>query len=97
MPTGPTPTAAAVFTTVTVAWPDASVGGGAVAGYVVKRYDAVSGTASAVGGTCAGIVSASSCTDASAPLGTWRYSVTPVHYGWAGAEGARSITVAVAF
>ena len=96
MPAGPTPTAFAVLTTVSVAWSATSVGDGAVAGYVVKRYDAVSGAASAVGGTCTGVVPASTCTDAAVPIGTWRYTVTPVHYGWTGTEGARSITVAVA-
>lgn len=95
MPTGSTPTGAAVVTTVTVTWSGSSVGGAAVGGYTVRRYEAVSGTLSAIGGTCAGIVAATTCSDTSVPLGAWRYSVTPVHHGWTGTEGPRSTTITI--
>jgi hypothetical protein len=95
MPTGSTPVAVAVLTTVTVTWSGSTVGGTAVTGYVVKRYDAVSGVAAAVAGTCAGVVAGTTCTDTPVPLGTWRYSITPAQHAWTGVEGPRSLTVAV--
>lgn len=95
MPTGSTPGAVAVLTTVTVTWPAVSVGGSGVAGYVVKRYETLSGSLSTIGGSCTGIVAATTCSDSGVPLGAWRYSVTPVHHAWTGTESARSISVAV--
>lgn len=89
------PAVVAMVTTVTVSWGAASVGGSTVEGYLIRRYDGLSGAAGAIGGTCAGLVAATPCTDSAVPLGTWRYSVTPRHHGWTGAEGARSITVAI--
>lgn len=87
MPAGSTPVAVAIVTTATVSWSGSTLARTTVAGYVVRRYDAVSGTLGVVGGTCAGVVAATTCTDTGVPIGVWRSSVTPTHNGWTGAEG----------
>jgi hypothetical protein len=81
---------------VTVTWPQASFAGGAgVSGYVVKRYSNT-GAAQTIGSGCSGTVSGLSCTESPAPAGTWRYTVSPKHGNWVGAESAQSAAVTVA-
>ena len=74
--------------TVQVAW--ATSTGAPVEGYEVRAYDAVTGTSRAVAGSCAGLVIATSCTDADVPDGQWAYSVAPRRAGWTGSESDRS-------
>lgn len=93
MPGGTTPTARASLDAVTVVWTAATFPDGtAVAGYVVRRYDALNGSSAAVGGTCAGIVTTTSCSETVA-AGTWFYTDTPVQLSWTGAESAHSNSV----
>src|SRR4051812_31008097 len=67
MPAGPTPslptTATQASTSITVTWPTVQyVGTSAdVAGYTIKRYKG--GTAEAIGGTCSGTQTGTTCTD----------------------------------
>ncbi|MGH2418143.1 MAG: hypothetical protein ACRDFY_07395 [Candidatus Limnocylindria bacterium] len=75
--------------TVDVAWAP-SVGGAPVAGYEVRAYEATSGASRAVGGSCAGVVAGTTCTDTAVPNGSWRYSVIPRQLAWAGVESPRS-------
>lgn len=58
-------------------------------GYRVVR----SGPAGAVGGTCAGVVSGTSCTDTRLdPLALYRYRIVPLAGGWHGVtSGAASV------
>src|SRR5919205_1152276 len=66
MGSGNTPSARAplLSTSVTVTWSASSYGNGAtVQGYVVKRYNAVTGSAATVGASCNGIRSGTSCTE----------------------------------
>ncbi len=101
---GATVTAGATPTTsvgagraVTVSWAASTLSDGQpVDGYVVRRYDAVSGTAAAVGLGCTGTIAATSCVETAVPPGTWRYSATPlIGVNWRGAESPRSGIVTV--
>lgn len=92
---GSTPLAVGLLTTVSVTWAASTVGGAPAQGYRIRRYNAVSGAESVVGGTCAGVVAGTSCTESGVGLGTWRYSVTPVVHGWSGVESPLSAIVAV--
>lgn len=74
--------------TVVVEWAPST--GSPVEGYEVLAYDAVSEAPRAVGGTCAGLVIGTSCTDSDVPDGQWSYTVTPRRAGWSGSESPRS-------
>ncbi|MGO4188813.1 hypothetical protein [Pseudarthrobacter sp. TAF60_1] len=92
------PTASASAGAAAVSWaPGTTAGGRAVSGYTVSRYSsATGGTMVAAGGGCGGIVTATSCTEAALPSGTWYYTVTPKLGFWAGPESARSGGVVIA-
>ncbi len=95
---GATPTAsAAAGRKVTVSWGASELSNGhAVDGYVVKRYDAVSGALQTTHTGCAGTISAESCIEIGVPTGQWKYSVTPViATNWRGPEGLKSGVVTV--
>jgi len=94
LPTSTAPTASAAVHSVTVAWPATTIGGQNVSGYTVKRYNA-GGTAQTVGTGCAGTISGLTCTEASVPSGTWRYTVTPVQGAWTGTESPQSSSATV--
>jgi hypothetical protein len=95
MPSGSTPDASVAGSSVSVSWAQSSfAGGGAVSGYVVKRYT-LGGQPQTVGAGCSGTVSALTCTESNVPVGDWRYSVTPKHAHWLGAESPSSATVTV--
>lgn len=96
MPVGATPSPSVSGRNVSVSWaastfPDSTP----VNAYVVARYDTAD-VAQGVGASCAGTISALSCTEAAVPPGTWTYTVTPRHHAWLGAEGPESATVTVA-
>ena len=96
MPTGATPSASVSNRSVTVSWSASTMpGGGAVSGYLVKRYD-TNGNAQTIGSGCSGTIAALTCTETSVPGGTWRYRVTPVKNNWVGTEGSQSSNATVA-
>src|SRR5919205_1237185 len=96
MPTAATPTASVSNRSVTVSWSASTLpGGGAVSGYLVKRYD-TNGNAQTIGSGCSGTIAALTCTETSVPGGTWRYTVTPVKGNWTGGESSQSSNVTVA-
>jgi len=96
MPTGNAPAGSAVGSSVTVSWSPATfLNGVPVAGYVVTRSNAVTGSTGTVGSGCAGIVVTTSCTEASVPSGTWIYSDTPVQMTWTGGQSAGSAPILV--
>jgi hypothetical protein len=95
MPTGLAPTASATGTQVALRWPAVTLSSGAaVSGYVVVRINTINGTSVAAGGTCAGTVTTTTCTDSPAS-GAWAYADTPVQASWTGGQSAPSNTVTV--
>jgi hypothetical protein len=95
---GATPTATgAPGRTVTVSWGASTLTNGhAVDGYLVRRYVSGGALQTTLAG-CSGMISATSCTEAGVPVGSWRYTVTPViATNWRGAEGPLSGIVTVA-
>lgn len=96
MPNGLAPTAGATGDVVSVRWPSVTLSdGAAVAGYEVVRTNTLNGTTTAAGGTCAGTVTTTSCTDSPVPPGTWTYADTPVEMTWTGGQSPQSNTVTV--
>jgi hypothetical protein len=96
MPSGATPTATVSGTSVLVSWsPVALSNGTSVAGYTVSRYDVSTGSLSVVGPACSGVVTTTSCTEASVPAGNWVYTDTPVEANWTGGESGQSTAVVV--
>lgn len=90
-----TPTASvAAQHDVAVDWPDATLADGTpVSGYVVTRTSATGGSVQATG-ECAGLVTASACTEAGVPDGRWTYSVVARYAtSWAGPASAASAVV----
>jgi hypothetical protein len=68
---------------VTVTWSAATfVEGGAVPGYVVRRFNAVTSAEAATGAACSGVVAATTCVEANVPTGSWKYTVTPAAGIW---------------
>lgn len=95
MPAGQAPTVQASGSSVTVSWPAATLAGGTpVAGYTIQRYD-TRGVAAAVGATCNGTVTATTCTETNVPPGTWAYTDTPVQDSWTGAKSPASNAVTI--
>lgn len=96
MPAGSTPSVTLSGSNVTVRWSAATLPGGTdVAGYIVNRYDAVTGAPATVGAACSGIVTSTSCTESAVPDGSWVYTDTPVQVNWTGQESPQSSTVTI--
>jgi hypothetical protein len=96
MPAGEQPTANATGDSVTVGWsPTTSPSADS---YTIRVYDASTDTErTPIGGDCADVPASPtpSCTEASVPAGTWRYTVTPKLQAWTGAESPESDPVTV--
>ena len=94
---GATPSASKSGGDVLVAWASTTLSNAvAVDGYLVKRYGAVTGTLATIGAGCAVTITGVSCTELSAPVGSWRYTVTPVYAtNWQGVESAKSDAVTI--
>ncbi len=96
MPTGNTPSTSVSNRKVTVSWSASTLpGGGAVDGYLVKRYN-TGGSQQTIGANCSGTITGLTCTENAVPSGSWKYTVTPVLANWLGTESAMSSTVTVA-
>jgi uncharacterized repeat protein (TIGR01451 family) len=93
---GDTPTVSAEGgSSVLVDWSATTMSDGdPVDGYLVTRYDAGTGVAQTTLAGCAGTITATSCTESSIPVGSWKYAVTPlVGSNWRGAESAKSASI----
>jgi hypothetical protein len=90
MPNGNQPTVSGLLTTMTVTW-GASLfaDGGAVPGYVVRRYPALGGAGQNAANGCGGIVAATGCVETGV-VGAWNYTVTPAAGLWRGGESSQS-------
>lgn len=81
---------------VTLTWTATNFAeGGAVPGYVIRRFHSVTQVEATVGANCAGTVSATSCTENGVPIGTWVYTVTPAAGAWRGGQSGQSAVVTV--
>lgn len=88
------PTAAGA--NVTVTWSaSAFAGGGNVPAYVVRRFNALTSTESAVLAACSGLVAGTTCTENGVPAGSWKYTVTPAAGNWRGTQSGQSASVLV--
>jgi hypothetical protein len=96
MPTGSAPSVSVTGRNVTVSWSASTIGGMAVAGYTVRRYDAGTLSLQTIGAGCSGAIAALTCTEAAVPPGSWRYTITPNQGQWIGTEGAKSAAATVA-
>ena len=94
---GATPSGSVSGQSVTVSWAATTLANGQpVGGYVIKRFDSVTLVQQTINSACAGVVATTSCVEANVPVGSWRYSVTPViGANWQGAESVRSSPVVV--
>ena len=93
---GNTPSASVSNRSVALSWSATNLPGGTpVTGYTVRRYS-TGGVLQSIGSACSGTITATSCTEAGVPGGTWRYSVQPVQGNWSGAESSQSAAVTVA-
>ena len=97
MPAGNVPSGtAAIGGTVTVTWIASTFAGGApVPGYVIRRFNSITGAEATVLPACAGIVSGTSCIESGVPIGSWKYSVTPAAGTWRVGQSAQSAAVVV--
>lgn len=90
IPDGAQPATVETFGDVQVSWAATEFPDGTpVDGYSVTAYDGGL-LPRAPAGTCAGVVTTTSCTDAAIPDGEWTYTVTPQHLAWVGGEGPQS-------
>jgi hypothetical protein len=89
---GSAPTATISGRTVQLTWTASTMSNGAaVGGYVITRYDSAgSSQQTIVSGTCAALVSGTSCLETATPPGTWKYSVTPAYGDWRGPESPKT-------
>jgi hypothetical protein len=96
LPTGNVPSGTVAGNAVTLTWTASSFGGGgAVPGYVVRRFNSITQVEETVLSACAGTVSATTCTENGVPTGSWVYTVTPAAGSWRGAQSGQSTAVVV--
>ena len=96
MPTGAAPRGTVLGNVVTISWPPSTFPNGTdVSGYIVNRYNAATGATATVGSSCSGVVSTTSCAEASVPPGTWIYTDTPTQVNWTGVQSAASAPLVV--
>ncbi len=89
MPAGNTPSVSVSGVNVTVSWTANTIGGAAVSGYNVERYN-TSDVLQSIGSACTGLVASTSCIESSAPAGRWKYKVKPLKDNWLGTLSAFS-------
>jgi hypothetical protein len=95
MPAGNVPSGTVAGSSVTLNWTASSfVGGGAVPGYVVRRFNNVGGAEATVLAACTNVTT-NSCTENGVPIGTWRYTITPAAGTWRGTQSAQSAVITV--
>lgn len=96
------PSASVFSSNATVSWAAVTFTGSSTAatGYTVNRVWRGSGSGpngqqngdkEPAGGSCAGTVTALSCTSPHGPGQTWAYTITPLFAGWVGTESPESV------
>src|SRR4051794_23818529 len=97
LPTGNTPAAGALGSTVTVSWTPNSFSG-ATLGYTLRRYPAGAVGGAGVSVPCTPVAAGGGdlqCSESSVPNGSWQYAITPTLNNWSGGESAGSAAVTV--
>lgn len=95
MPAGNVPSGSVAGNSVTLNWTGSDfAGGGAVPGYVVRRFNNVGGAEATVLSACTNVTT-NTCTENGVPIGTWRYTITPAAGTWRGTESAQSLVITV--
>jgi hypothetical protein len=93
---GDTPNVSSSGRRVTVSWAVSSwTTGGAVPGYVIRRYNVLTGVGTNALNGCAGTITALTCIESSVPTGSWQYTVTPAAATWRGPESGKSAVVVI--
>jgi len=94
---GNQPTASVQGHKVTVTWTASSfTTGGSAPGYVIRRYNFVTGVGIGATNGCSGTLTVLTCTETGVPSGSWQYTVTPAAgTNWRGPESPRSAVVVV--
>jgi hypothetical protein len=93
---GNAPSASVSGRRVTLSWTASSfTTGGAVPGYLVRRYNAVTGVGQGAANGCSGTITVLTCSESSVPAGSWQYTVTPAAGNWRGPESAKSALVVI--
>ncbi len=89
---GNAPTVTVNSRTVTLTWTASTLATGTpVAGYEIRRYDSAGTVRQTIAsGSCAAIVSGTTCTQTATPPGTWGWAVVPAQGGWRGPESAKT-------
>ena len=92
---GVTPTATKVTgKDIRLTWTAATLTNGAgVGGYLVRRYNALTGTEVAITANCSGTIAALTCTESNVAKGSWQLTVTPLLANWRGTESLKSPAV----
>ena len=61
-----------------------------VPSYLIKRYNSAGTVVQTIAtGTCAALVTGTTCAETAAPSGSWKYTVTPAVGAWRGAESTQ--------
>jgi len=93
---GNVPALSKVGNSVKLTWAASSLANGtAVSGYIVRRYNALTGAEASVGSNCAGTIAALTCTETQVARGSWQYTITASRANWRGSESAKSSTMSV--
>lgn len=96
MPAGAEPVGSVSGSSVAVRWPAVTLSNGApVAGYMISRFNSVTGAAATVGPGCSGVITTTTCTELLVPAGTWVYADTPVQVSWTGGQSPASAPIVV--
>jgi hypothetical protein len=96
MPSGAQPIASVRGSSVILRWPTALFPDNqAVAGYDIRRFNAVTGSPATVGANCSGTVTTTTCTEMNVSSGTWTYTDSTVQDNWNGNQSAPSAAVTV--
>jgi hypothetical protein len=93
---GNVPTGSVAGSSVTLTWTASLfVDGATIPSYVIRRFNSITSAEAFVLSACAGIVSGTTCTENSVPIGSWKYTVTPAAGVWRGAQSAQSEAILV--
>jgi hypothetical protein len=93
---GNVPTGSVAGNSVTLTWTASLfVDGATIPSYVIRRFNSITSAEAFVLSACNGIVSGTTCTENSVPIGSWTYTVTPAAGVWRGVQSGQSAAVVI--